>query len=153
MRSTSGFVFSLGSGAISWSIKKQSTVALSRIEAKYKGTVVLACEAVWLKRIFNDLGVPISDPIFLYCDNISIIHLARNPVFHTRTKHIEVHYHFIGERVLDENVNLQNTLAQTYRRSISSPSPWGLTSYGNSRRIGLSTVNHPSLRGRKEQRV
>ena len=106
MRSTSGFVFSLGSGAISWSIKKQSTVALSRIEAKYKGTVVLACEAVWLKRIFNDLGVPISDPIFLYCDNISIIHLARNPVFHTRTKHIEVHYHFARKRILTSEVKL-----------------------------------------------
>ena len=98
-RSTSGFVFSLGSGAISWSSKKQPTVALSSTEAEYRGATVAACEAIWLKRILKDLGVPIKDPILLYCDNMSNIYLARNPVFHARMKHIEVHYHFIRECV------------------------------------------------------
>ena len=54
-----------------------------------------ACEVVWLKRILKDLGVPMKDPTPLYCDNMSNIYLAWNPVFHARTKHIEVHYHFI----------------------------------------------------------
>ena len=67
-----------------------------------------ACEAVWLKRILKDLGVPIKDPTPLYCDNMSSIYLARNPVFHARTKHIEVHYHFIRERVLAGDVDLQH---------------------------------------------
>ena len=110
-RSTSGFVFSLGSGAISWSSKKQPTVALSSTEAEYRGAAVAPCEAVWLKRILKDLGIPIKDPTSLYYDNMSSIYLARNLVFHVRTKHIEVHYHFIRERVLAGNVDLQHILS------------------------------------------
>ena len=94
-RSTSGFSFSLGSGAISWSSKKQPIVALSSTNAEYRGATVAACEAVWLKRILKDLGIPIKDPTPLYCDTMSSIYLARNSVFHARTKHIELHYHFI----------------------------------------------------------
>ena len=95
-RLTSGFVFSLGSGAISWSSKKQPTIiALSSTEAEYRSATVAAYEVVWLKRILKDLGVPIKDPILLYYDNMSNIHLARNPVFQAQTKHIEVHYYFI----------------------------------------------------------
>ena len=105
-RSTLRFVFSLGSGAISWSSKKQSTVALSSTEDKYKGAVVAACEAVWLKRILKDLGVCVVDMILLYCDNMSNIHLTRNAVFHAWTKHIEVHYHFIREGVLTVDIDL-----------------------------------------------
>ena len=58
-RSTSGFVFSLGSKTISWSSKKQLTVTLSSTKAEYRGAVVAACEVVWLKRILKDLGIPI----------------------------------------------------------------------------------------------
>ena len=94
-RSTSGFVFTLGSGAIAWSNKMQPIVALLSIEAEYKGATIFACDAVWLKRIMKDLGIPIKGLIRLYYDNISSIHLVRNPVFHAQTKHIKVHYHFI----------------------------------------------------------
>ena len=75
--------------------KKQPTVVLSSTEEEYRGAAVAACEAIWFKRILKDLGVPIKDPTSLYCDNMSNIYLARNPVCHARTKHIEVHYHFI----------------------------------------------------------
>ena len=61
-----------------------------------------------MKRILKDLGVPITNPILLYYENMSNIQLARNPVFHTRTKHIEAHKHFIRERVLAGNVDLQH---------------------------------------------
>ena len=99
-KSTSVFVFSLGSGAISWSSKNQPIVTLSSTKAEYRVPTVAAYEAVWLKRILKDLGVPIIDPNPLFCDNMSSIYLARNQVFHVRTKHIEVHYHFIRERVV-----------------------------------------------------
>ena len=107
-RSTSGFVFSFGSGAISWSSKKQPTVSLSSTEAEYRGAAVAGCEAVWLKRILMDLGVPIKDMTPLFCDNMSNIYLAQNPVFHARTKHIEVNYHFIRERVMNGDVDFQH---------------------------------------------
>ena len=67
-RSPSRFVFSLGSGAIPWSSKKQPTVYLLSTDAEYRGIVMATCEAVWLKKILKDLGVPIKDLIPLYCD-------------------------------------------------------------------------------------
>ena len=80
----------------------------SQGSGRLRGATMVACEVVWLKRILKDLGVSIKDPIFLYCDTMSSIPLARNEVFHTRTNHIEVHYHFIQERLLAGDVDLQH---------------------------------------------
>ena len=92
-RSISGFAFSLGSAAIVWSSMKQPTVALSITEVSYQGAAIATCEAIWLNRVLKDLLVDVSDPTTIYCNNLSSIQLAKNPVFHTQTKHIEVHYH------------------------------------------------------------
>ena len=81
---------------------------MSSTEAEYRGAAIAACDDVWLKRILKELGVLIKDPIRLYCDNMSSIYLVRNPVFHARTKHIEVHYHFIRERVQAGDIDLQH---------------------------------------------
>ena len=105
-RSTSGFMFSLGSAAITWSSKKQPTIALSSTEAKYRGATVAACEVAWLCELLIDLCVDVTHKVVIYCDNLSSIQLARNPVFHARNKHIEVHYHFIQERVLAGDIDL-----------------------------------------------
>ena len=105
-RSTSGFMFSLGSATVTWSSKKQPTVALSTTEAEYRGAAVAACEVAWLEMLLIDLGIQVQVPVVIYCDNLSSIQLARNPLFHARTKHIEVHYHFIRERVLDGDIDL-----------------------------------------------
>jgi len=99
-RSTSGFMFSFGSGDVSWSSKKQPKVALSSTEAKYKGAAITTCEVVWLQKLLLDLGKSVDVPVVIYCDNISSILLAKNLVYHARTKHIEVHYHFIRKKVL-----------------------------------------------------
>ena len=106
IRSTSGFMFSLGSAAITWSSKKQPTVALSTTEAEYRGAAVAACEVAWLEMLLADLGIQVQVPIVIYCDNLSSIQLAQNRVFHARMKHIEMHYHFIRERVLDGDIDL-----------------------------------------------
>ncbi|MCO5590823.1 hypothetical protein L7F22_044798 [Adiantum nelumboides] len=105
-RSTSGFMFSLGSAAITWSSKKQPTIALSSTEAGYRGAAVAVCEVAWLELLLGDLGIQVQRPVVIHCDNFSSIQLAQNPVFHARTKHIEVHYHFIRERVLDGSIDL-----------------------------------------------
>jgi hypothetical protein len=105
-RSTSGFMFSFGNGVVSWSSKKQPTVALSSTEAEYRGGVIVACEVVWLQKLLSDLGQLVDAPIVISCDNISSILLANNPVYHARTKHIEVHYHFIREKVLAKEIDL-----------------------------------------------
>ncbi|MCO5593259.1 hypothetical protein L7F22_047266 [Adiantum nelumboides] len=99
-------MFSFGSGVVTWSSKKQPTVALLSTEAEYKGGAVAACEVAWLEMLLQDLDIQVQDPVVIYCDNLSSIQLAQNPMFHARTKHIEVHYHFIRERVLDGDINL-----------------------------------------------
>ena len=76
------------------------------------GAAIAACEAVWLKRILKDLGVPITDPIRIFCDNMSSIYLARNPVFHARTKHIEVHYH-LSANAFRPRKSIYNTSVRT----------------------------------------
>ena len=80
-RSTSGYVFSLGSGAVSWSSKKQPTVALSSTEAEYQGAAMAACEIAWLLKLLQDLGHEVPGAVTLYCDNMSSIQLANNLVF------------------------------------------------------------------------
>ncbi len=103
-RSTSGFMFSFGSGAISWSSKKQPTVGLSNTEAEYRGVAITACEVVWLQKLLS--GQLEDAPVVIYCDNINSILLANNLVYHARTKHIEVHYHFIRENVIAKEIDL-----------------------------------------------
>jgi hypothetical protein len=105
-RSTSGFMLSFGSGDISWSSKKQPTVALSSTEVEYRSAAIVACEVVWLQKLLSDLGQSVDAPVVIYCDNISSILLANNPVYHARTKHIEVHYHFIRKKVLAKEIDL-----------------------------------------------
>jgi hypothetical protein len=105
-RSTSGFMFSFRSGDISWNNKKQPTIALSSIEAKYRGAAIVACEVVWLQKLLSDLGQLVDAHVVIYCDNINSILLANNPVYHAKIKHIEVHYHFIRENVLAKEINL-----------------------------------------------
>jgi len=99
-------MFSFGSGAISWSSKKQPTVALSSTEADYRGVAIAACEVVWLQKLLLDLGQSVDAPVVIYCDNISSILLANNPIYHVRRKQIEVHYHFFREKVLAKEIDL-----------------------------------------------
>ncbi len=82
-----------------WSSKKQPTFALSSIEAEYKSAAMATCEVAWLRKLLGDLGLHVDRHVVIYCDNLSSIQLARNLVFHARMKHIEVHYHFIREKV------------------------------------------------------
>ncbi len=99
-------MFSFGSGVISWINKKQPTVALSSTKVEYRGATIVACEVVWLQKLLSDLGLLVNAPIVIYCDNISSILLANNSVYHARTKHIEVDYHFIRKKVLAKEIDL-----------------------------------------------
>lgn len=105
-KSVSGYCFSLGSGIFSWISKKQPTVALSSTEAEYKAACFASCEAVWLRRILWHLGVQEEQATVLRCDNQSCMAIAKNPVFHARTKHIEIQYHYVRELIEDGIVEL-----------------------------------------------
>ncbi len=105
-KSTSDFMFSFGSGAISWSNKKQPTITLLSMEAKYRGATITACEIVWLQKLLSNLGQLVDALIVIYYDNINNILLVNNLVYHVRTKHIEVHYHFMREKILAKEINI-----------------------------------------------
>ena len=70
-------------------------MALSSTEVVYHGVAVVACEVDWLHKLLGDFGLQVSRKVVNYCDNLSSIQLAQNPMFHTKAKHIEVHYHYI----------------------------------------------------------
>lgn len=82
----SGFAVFLGDTLIDWKSKKQQVVSLSSAEAEYRAMGKAATELTWLVRLLSDFGVTIDMPIPLYCDNQAALHIARNPVFHERTK-------------------------------------------------------------------
>ena len=100
-------MFMLGGKTISWSSKKQPIVALSLTEAEYKVLSHATCEAVWMNKLLSDLQVQ-HDRFVLLCDNMSSIYLAKNPMFHARSKHIEVQYHFVREKVLSKEVDIMH---------------------------------------------
>jgi hypothetical protein len=84
---------------ISWCAKKQPTVSRSSTEAEYRSLALCSQEVMWLEHLLKVLGVFPKQTSILWCDNIGATFLASNPQFHARTKHIEIDYHFVRERV------------------------------------------------------
>ncbi|KAL4271204.1 hypothetical protein GQ457_13G028940 [Hibiscus cannabinus] len=105
-KSTTGYVFTITGGAVSWVSKLQSVVAMSTTEAEYVAATQASKEAMWLKMLLEELGHK-QEYVSLFCDSQSALHLARNPAFHSRTKHIRVQYHFIREKVEEGTVDMQ----------------------------------------------
>uniref|UniRef100_A0A251SKN6 Putative zinc finger, CCHC-type n=1 Tax=Helianthus annuus TaxID=4232 RepID=A0A251SKN6_HELAN len=98
-KSTSGYIFHLGSGPVSWQSKKQKVVALSSTEAEYMALSLTGCQALWIKGILNDLEGKQDCSIPIFCDNKSTICLARDPVYHGKSKHIRVKWYYWGSPV------------------------------------------------------
>eukprot|EP00253_Pinus_taeda_P015125 PITA_15125 len=106
-KSTAGYVFSLGSGPITWACKKQGAISLSSVEAEYRGAVEASKEALWLRQILSEFGFQQHHPTTLWCDNQSAIQLCKDPVQNQRSKHIELHMHFIRNLIHDHVLEVQ----------------------------------------------
>ncbi|KAM1531446.1 hypothetical protein ACFX10_005603 [Malus domestica] len=116
----------LGNNPISWSSKKQLTVSRSSTEAEYRALSFTSAELDWIQQLLVFLQVPLSSPPVLFCDNLSAIALAFNPVQHQRTKHIEVDVHFVRERVAKKQLSVQfvsskEQFADILTKGLSSP--------------------------------
>ncbi|CAG7821978.1 unnamed protein product, partial [Allacma fusca] len=108
-KSTSGQVFFLGKQLISWTSRKQPCVAMSSTEAEYIALASAAREAIWLRRFLNELGYHQDQPTTIFVDNQSTIKLAKNPELHSRTKHIDVRYHYTRTLVEAGEIQVEYT--------------------------------------------
>ncbi|KAI0504692.1 hypothetical protein KFK09_015645 [Dendrobium nobile] len=105
-KSTSGFCTFLGDNLVSWTVKKQTTVSRSSTESEYIALAAATADTIWLKRLIADFNIPHDRPISVYCDNTSVIALANNPVFHARTKHIEIDQRFICDHIQHKTISV-----------------------------------------------
>jgi len=147
-RSVTGYIILLGSSPISWKSKKQGTVSRSSSEAEYRAMAQAASEITWLVRLLDELGVSNLTPVKLSCDNQSALHIAKNPVFHERTKHIEIDCHFTCDKVLEGLLQLHylpttSQIADVLTKVLPGPQFQQLLS-----KLGMvNTLDPSSLRG------
>eukprot|EP00253_Pinus_taeda_P012783 PITA_12783 len=106
-KSTSGGAFFMGSRLVSWFSKKQSSIALSTAEEEYVAAASCNTQLLWMMQTLQDFQITCTPPISILCDNTSAISISKNPVMHSKTKHILIKYHFLQEQVLEQKVKLE----------------------------------------------
>eukprot|EP00253_Pinus_taeda_P006983 PITA_06983 len=138
-RSTTGYVFTLAGGAISWMSKLQETIALSTTEAEYIAALDASKEAIWLKGLLDEIG-KMQEKVNVLCDSQSGIHLSTNPAYYSRTKHIDVRYHFLrhvidGGKVALQKVHMRENCVDIFTKLVTvEKRRWCLASLGLQKR-------------------
>lgn len=146
-RSISGFFISIGGSPISWKSKKQLSVSLSSAEAEYRSMHRLVAELTWLHRLLVDLGVSPILPIPVHSDSQSALSIARDPVFHERTKHVKLDCHFVRQQfpvgLISVNfIPSSSQLADIFTKPLSGPSH-----SLNLSKLGISSLLSSPTRG------
>ncbi|XP_031265002.1 uncharacterized protein LOC116123359 [Pistacia vera] len=142
-RSTTGFCVFLGNSLVSWKSKKKKTVSKSSAEAEYRSMAQLSCELSWIIGLFGDLDVDSLTPTSMYYNNTAVIHILANPVFHERTKHIEIDCHIIRERILESIIKIHHiSTIEQVADLMTKPLSWKQDDYliGKLRMINLYHV-------------
>lgn len=121
--STGAFIVYLGKNPVSWSSRKQGSVARSSTEAEYRTVANTSAEIRWICNILTELGIPLPEPPVIYCDNLGTTFLCANPVFQSRMKHLALDYHFIRGQIQRgmlrvAHINTKDQLADTLTKPL-----------------------------------
>jgi Reverse transcriptase (RNA-dependent DNA polymerase) len=149
-KSTTGFYTFVGGNLATWKSKKQNVVARSSAEAEYRAMASTASELIWIKQLLADMGIETQNPMKMFCDNQAARHIASNPVFHERTKHIEIDCHFVREKIQAKEIETpfvrsNNQLADIFTKELE-PRPFR----ENLDKLGLIDIYNSNLRGSVE---
>jgi hypothetical protein len=144
---TTGFYTFVGGNLVTWKSKKQNIVARSSAKAEYRAMTSTTSELSWIKQVLTDLNFEINGPMKMFCDNQSARHIAANPVFHERTKHIKVDCHYVRGKVQTKEIDTpyvksENQLTDIFTKGLSVKLFENIS--GN---LGLYDLYNPSLRG------
>ncbi|KAL0440589.1 UNVERIFIED_CONTAM: Retrovirus-related Pol polyprotein from transposon RE2 [Sesamum latifolium] len=137
--SVTGYCIFMGGSLISLKTKKQATVSRSSNEAEYRSMASTVCELLWISYILGDFGVTVSSPIPFHCDNKAAVHITENPVFHERTKHLDIDCHIVRDRfksgfILPHHVSTHQQIADLFTTALPAPQFTRLVS-----RLGMSS--------------
>ena len=145
-KSVSGYVVFLGDSLISWKSKKQHTVSLSSAESEYRSLRRVTAELSWLSRLLHELEIPNITPIPVKSNSQAAIYIARNPVYHERTKHIELDYHFVREKLCSGLISLTYTPTKLQLADVLTKPLTGIQHHSILGKLGV-TSSPSNLRG------
>jgi hypothetical protein len=128
-KSTSGGAFFLGDSLVAWLSKKQGSISLSTTEAEYIAAATCCTQILWMIQTLTYLKITYTDPIPIHCDNTSAISVSKNPILHSKTKHIPIKYHFLREQVTNRIVQL-NYIPSTEQIADIFTKPLAATPFG-----------------------
>ena len=142
--SVGAYIFFLGESPVSWNSKKQSSTSRSSCESEYRALAQCSCEAIWIRRLLSELKILDNKPTTLHCDNQSSIKLSYNPVFHEKSKHFEIDFHFTRQKVEDNNIKVEYIPSQEQPADILTKSLGRTKFEGCRERLYLRNTLRPS---------